>query len=669
MIRRVFIRAQLAAVAVLLTCTCVSGEDGSHLWLRYAEKESGEHARPIVVQGKSATSKVIRAELSTAKISGGEAIVVGTPENSELVRSLGWDAELSALGTEGFVIRSANFDAKPAIIVASSGEIGSLYGAFHLLRLAQTHQLNPPLAVSQQPKLALRLLNHWDNLDGSIERGYAGKSIWNWDDLPGKLDPRYTVYARANASIGINGVVLNNVNASPKSLSSEYLKKTAALADLWRPYGIRVYLTANFASPKKVGGLATADPLDPNVIAWWKAKADEIYQLIPDFGGFLVKANSEGQPGPQDYRRTHADGAKMLADAVAPHGGIVMWRAFVYDSKDPDRAKRAFAEFTPLDGKFKPNVIVQAKNGPIDFQPREPFHPLFGAMTQTRVMAELQITQENLGQQKHLVYLAPMWKECLDSDTFASGAGSTVAKQISAIAGVANIGSDMNWCGHHFAQANWYAFGRLAWDSDLSAEKITDEWLAQTFTTDDATRAKLHAMMMSSWETFVSYSEPLGLHHWVAGDHYAPSPWHAKDVRPEFTATYYHRADAVGIGFDRTSRGSGAVDQYNSPLREQLDDVGTCPEKFLLWFHHVPWSHRMQSGRTLWQEMCDSYKSGAERADAMQVTWNSLRDKIDEQRYREVAERLAIQSRDAAAWRDKCLAYFQSVHHLPMPSE
>jgi alpha-glucuronidase len=646
------------------------GEDGSKLWLRYSRP--ADHARPIVVGGKSPTCEIIRAELSAAGVGGDEAIVVGTPADSHLIRALGWEAELNELGPEGFIIRSTDVAGRSAIVVASSNEAGSLYGTFHLLRLVTTEQLKPPIAVSQRPKRKLRLLNHWDNLDGSIERGYAGKSIWKWDELPGKLDARYVVYARANASIGINGVVLNNVNASPRSLSREYLKKTAALADLWRLYGIRVYLTANFASPKKLGDLPTTDPLDPRVIAWWKSKADEIYQLIPDFGGFLVKANSEGQPGPQDYHRTHADGANVLADALAPHGGVVMWRAFVYDSKDPDRAKRAYAEFTPLDGKFRSNVIVQAKNGPIDFQPREPFHPLFGAMKQTRVMAELQITQENLGQQQHLVYLAPMWKECLDSDTFARGAPaseSTVARRIDAVAGVANIGSDANWCGHHFAQANWYAFGRLAWDPDLSAEQIADEWLAQTFDTDDATRAKLRTMMMSSWPTFVSYSEPLGLHHWVAGDHYAPSPWHDKDIRPEFTATYYHQADARGIGFDRTSRGSGAVNQYNSPLREQIDDPATCPEKFLLWFHHVPWSHRMKSGRTVWEELCASYQSGAEAAKAMEATWNSLKDKIDEQRHREVAQRLAIQSSDAAAWRDKCLGYFQSINHLPMLSE
>jgi len=411
-----------------------------------------------------------------------------------------------------------------------------------------------------------------------------------------------------------------------------------------------------------LGQLKTADPLDPQVISWWKAKADEIYQIIPDFGGFLVKANSEGQPGPQDYRRTHADGANLLADALAPHGGMVMWRAFVYDAKvDADRAKRAYAEFVPLDGKFRDNVIVQVKNGPIDFQPREPAHPLFAAMKKTSLMAELQITQENLGQAKHLVFLAPMWKEFFATATAASN-------HLAGIAGVSNVGSDTNWCGHLFAQANWYAFGRLAWDPDLSADQIADEWIRQTLTTDARSVASIKSMMLPSWEMFVSYSEPLGLHHWVAGDHYAPQPWHAKDVRPEFTATYYHHADSQGIGFDRTAKtGSGATTQYASPLREQLENVQTCPEKYLLWFHHVPWDFRMKSGRTLWQELCADYDRGAQQAKAMEATWASLSDRIDPQRHREVAERLAIQARDAAAWRDQCINYFQSLKHRSRP--
>ncbi len=678
---RLRFRFRMLASFALLCVTLASNalaEDGSKLWLRYGPSADESKSLPtrIVVEGKSATCDVIRAEVAEAieGLTGAEpvtsadadAVVVGTVENSEVIRALGWVKELEALGKEGFVIRSTRVDGRRAIVVASVGEMGALYGAFHLLRMAQTDRLREPVSVVQKPRLALRLINHWDNIDRSMERGYAGPSLWKWDELPGKLDPRYTVYARAEASLGINGAVLNNVNAQSQSLSTEYLKKAAALAGLFRPYGIRVYLTANFAAPKKLGKLPTADPLDPQVIAWWNAKADEVYSLIPDFGGFLVKANSEGQPGPQDYKRTHADGANLLADAVGRHGGIVMWRAFIYDNKDPDRAKRAYLELIPMDGKFRPNVMVQVKNGPVDFQPREPFHPLFGAMKETPLVAELQIVQENLGQSKHLVYLAPMWKECFNSDTFARGAGSKVVKQFAAIAGVSNVGSDTNWCGHHFAQANWYAFGRLAWDQDLSSEQIADEWLAQTFTTDADARAKMRAMMMSSWEAFVSYSEPLGLHHWVAKDHYAPEPWHAKDVRPEYTATYYHHADANGIGFDRTTRGSDAVSQYFPPVRDQFEDVTKCPEKFLLWFHHVPWMHRMKSGTTLWEEMCATYTRGAEEATGMQATWLSLAGKIDEQRYREVGEKLAMQAADAQQWRDQFLAYFQSINHLPM---
>jgi alpha-glucuronidase len=654
-------------------------EDGSRLWLRYAPSADATAVLPkrIIVQGKSLTCDVIRAELAEAirGLSGAEpvesedadAIAVGTPDNSELVRALGWADELKSLGRDGFVIRSTSIHGRRTIVVASSAETGALYGAYHLLRLAQTEQLREPLSVSQKPRLDLRLINHWDNIDRSMERGYAGASIWKWDDLPGKLDPRYVFYARATASLGINGLVLNNVNAQSQSLSADYLNKAKALADLFRPYGIRVYLTANFAAPKKIGKLPTADPLDPQVIAWWKAKADEIYSLIPDFGGFLVKANSEGQPGPQDYKRTHADGANMLADALSPHGGIVMWRAFIYDNKDPDRAKRAYLELKPMDGKFRPNVVVQVKNGPVDFQPREPFHPLFGAMSQTRLAAELQIVQENLGQSKQLVYLAPMWKEFFNADSYANGPGSTVVKQISAIAGVSNVGSDANWCGHHFAQANFYAFGRLAWDQELTSEQIADEWLAQTFTTDAGTRTKIREMMMGSWEAFVSYSEPLGLHHWVAKDHYAPEPWHAKDVRPEYTATYYHHADASAMGYDRTTRGSDAVSQYFPPVRDQFDDVTKCPEKFLLWFHHVPWTHAMKSGKTLWEELCASYTRGAGQAKVMETTWQSLNGKIDGQRHREVAQKLAIQSRDAQVWRDNFLAYFRSLNRMPIP--
>ena len=527
--------------------------------------------------------------------------------------------------------------------------------------------------------MALRLLDHWDNLDGSIERGYAGPSLWNWAELPGRVDPRIEEYGRANASIGINGAVLNNVNAKPESLTTPYLEKAAALARTLRPYGIRVYLSANFNAPRALGGLATADPLDPAVARWWRDKAAEIYRLIPDFGGFLVKANSEGQPGPQDYGRTHADGANMLADAVAPHGGIVMWRAFVYSAEvDPDRVKRAYLEFVPLDGRFRENVMVQVKNGPLDFQPREPFSPLFGAMPRTPLMAELQITQEYLGQSTHLVYLAPMWKEVLDADTYAAGPGSTVAKVLdgslhgyrrTGIAGVANTGGDANWTGHHFGQANWYAFGRLAWNPDLSAEGIADEWIAMTWGHAADVMSTIRSIMLGSRETYVDYAMPLGLHHLIGGDHYAPMPENADPRRADWSAIYYHRADAWGIGFDRTTRGSNAVGQYRSPLRERWNDPATCPETLLLWFHRLPWDYRLASGLTLWDALVRHFTKGAEDARLMESRWTTLRGKVDDERYQAVLGKLQQQAADAAAWRDKTLRYLQQFSQRPLTGQ
>jgi alpha-glucuronidase len=490
---------------------------------------------------------------------------------------------------------------------------------------------------------------------------------------PDRVDQRLRDYARANASIGINGAVINNVNANPRSLSAPFLESAAGIARVLRPYGIRVYLAANFAAPKMLGGLATDDPLDPAVARWWRAKADEIYDLVPDFGGFVVKANSEGQPGPQDYGRTHADGANVLADAVAPHGGIVMWRAFVYDPDvDPDRVKRAYTEFAPLDGRFRENVFAQVKNGPLDFQPREPFHPLFGAMPRTPLMAELQITQEYLGQANHLVYLAPMWKELLDADTYARGPGSLVAKVIdgslegkrrTGIAGVANTGRDVNWSGHDFAQANWYAFGRLAWDSGLSSGAIADEWIRMTWGHAPDLVATIRSIMLDSREAFVRYTMPLGLHHVIGGDHYAPMPENTDPRRADWSATYYHRADASGIGYDRTRRGSGAVDQYRSPLRDLWNDPATTPDELLLWFHRLPWDYRMKSGRTLWDELVMSYSRGAEEAKGLETRWRTLHGKVDEGRYQAVLARLRRQTADAAAWRDTCLRYFQTVRN------
>jgi len=678
------------------------GEDGHKLWLRFeppgdAVKNYRQVVKQILVEGDSATCKIIRDELrlATSAILGNAvstdennlldgALFVGTAKNSEIIRDWIRTFDLSRIGDEGFIIRSTRIAKSsianavhPATVIAANTDIGALHGAFHFLRLMQTGRPIAKLDITERPALQLRLMNHWDNPNGTIERGYAGRSMWQWNDLPGKLSPRYAEYARACASIGINGAVINNVNADPGILALENLHKVAALADVWRPYGVRMYLCANFAAPVRLGGLATADPLDQGVISWWKAKADEIYERIPDFGGFLVKANSEGQPGPKTYGRTHADGANVLADALAPHRGNVMWRAFVYDDDiDPDRAKRAYIEFTKLDGQFRPNVVIQVKNGPVDFQPREPFHPLFGAMKQTPVIAEIQATQEYTGQAKHLVYLGTMWKEFLDSDTYAKGRGSTVAKvlagqaapsRITGMVSVTNPGLDTNWCGHHFSQSNWYAFGRLAWNPELSAEKIADEWSRMTFTNDEKTVAVIRGMMMSSRETFVNYTMPLGLHHMIGGDHYAPQPWNASAARTDWTAVYYHHASVDGVGFDRTKHGDRAVEQYFPPVGDLFDDLTRCPEKFLLWFHRCAWDYKLKSGKSLWDELCGKYNEGAKQAAAMQTTWQSLAGKIDPRRHKEVADRLAIQVADSAKWRDQILEYFGQFSKRPVP--
>ncbi|MGH9372081.1 MAG: alpha-glucuronidase family glycosyl hydrolase [Vicinamibacterales bacterium] len=671
-------------------------EDGYRLWLRYAAP--GDAAEPyrrtlrqLVVEGGTPTAQIIRKELAAAIAQmlgsplrdneggpGDGALFVGTPGNSEIIRGLGWTADLSHAGPEGYVIRGARVANHPAIAIASDGEIGALYGAFHFLRLLQTGQPVDRLDIIERPRVQLRLLNHWDNLNGSVERGYAGRSLWQWSDLPGTVSPRYADYARANASIGINGAVVNNVNADVRILLPEYLAKVAALADVWRPYGVRMYLSANVAAPLRLGGLTTADPLDGGVAEWWKAKVAEIYKLIPDFGGFTVKANSEGQPGPKDYGRTHADGANVLADALAPHGGHVIWRAFIYDEDvDPDRAKRAYIEFMKLDGQFHPNVLIQVKNGAIDFQPREPFHPLFGALEKTPVLAEIQATQEYLGQAKHLVYLGTMWEEFLDADTHAKGKGSTVGNtlegaihpyRVTGMVSVVNPGLDANWCGHHFSQSNWYASGRLAWNPEISAEQIADEWTRMTFTSDAKTARTIRSMMMTSREAFVNYTMPLGLHHLIGGDHYAPMPENAKARRADWTAAYYHQASADGIGFDRTMKGNQAVGQYFPPVRDMFDSLATCPEELLLWFHRCGWDHKMTSGETLWNALCEKYHEGAAQAVAMQTTWQSLAGHIDPQRHKEVADRLAIQVADAARWRDHCLQYFQGFSKRPIVS-
>jgi alpha-glucuronidase len=653
-------------------------------------RDAYRHAASAIVAPRSSpTGALIVAELQrglsgllgasvpvSQKVETDGAIVVGTPANSPVIAGLGWSEPLASAGDAGYLIRSATVGRHRVTVIASPGEIGALYGVFHFLRLIQTRQPIAPVKIAERPRLELRLLDHWDNLDGSIERGYAGASLWAWDELPERIDPRIEEYGRANASIGINGAVLNNVNAKPESLTARYLVKTAALARALRPYGIRVYLSANFAAPRVLGGLPTADPLDPGVARWWREKAAEIYRLIPDFGGFLVKANSEGQPGPQDYGRTHADGANMLADAVRPHGGIVMWRAFVYSAEvDPDRVKRAYLEFVPLDGGFRDNVLVQVKNGPLDFQPREPFSPLFGAMPRTPLMAELQITQEYLGQSTHLVYLAPMWKEFVDADTYAAGPGSLVARVLdgtlhkygrTGIAGVANTGRDVNWTGHDFAQANWYAYGRLAWNPGLGAAEIADEWIKMTWGHAPQVVSTIRSLMLDSRETYVDYTMPLGLHHLIGGDHYAPMPENTDPRRLDWSATYYHRADEWGIGFDRTRTGSNAVGQYRSPLREQWGDPATCPENLLLWFHRLPWDYRLGSGRTLWEELVRHYTRGADAARLMESRWEALRGEVDEERHQAVLVKLRRQAADAAGWRDKCLRYFQQFSKRPI---
>jgi alpha-glucuronidase len=694
-------RPVVLAVSIFALNIChVSGEDGYRLWLRYdlindssLLADYKEALSQIVVEGTSETMFAVRDELFTG-LSGlmgkkiefadkprkGGLLIAGTPANSAMLRSIHAEEKLKNAGSEGFCIFTAESGHNKMIIITANTDIGVLYGTFHFLRLLQTYADISNLDISEAPEISLRLLNHWDNLDGKVERGYAGNSLWEWHTLPDYLNPRYRDYARANASVGINGTAITNVNADAQILTPEYLAKVAALANVFRPYGIKVYLTARFSAPVEIGGLTTADPLDEKVIDWWNKKADEIYAYIPDFGGFLVKANSEGQPGPQNYGRNHAEGANLLANALSPHGGVVIWRAFVYSNEEPeDRAKQAYNEFKPLDGKFRENVLIQVKNGAIDFQPREPFHPLFGAMEHTPIMMEFQITQEYLGQGIHLTYLAPLYKECLDADTYAKGKGSTVTSvidgslydnSISGMAGVSNIGDDRNWCGHPIAQSNWYAFGRLAWNSENSAEKIAREWIKITYSTDEDIVSTMEDIMMISREAGVNYRTPLGLHHQMAWhNHYGPGPWIRDKPRADWTSVYYNRADKEGIGFDRTSSGSNATSQYSLPVAGQFENLETCPEEFLLWFHHVPWNYKMRSGRTLWEELCYRYYMGTSQVKIMQEKWDSLEGKIDEERFRHVQSLLKIQLRDAVEWRNACLLYYQTYSDMPIPAE
>ncbi len=683
-------------VGYFLTIT-LRAEDGYRLWLRYdlvdnrtILQEYQKLISSIQVNGESATIAIIKNELSTAlqsllgkkiplqsTISNGSVVVAAQP--NQHIRAVVDEATWNKLGRDGFVIRTGPSNNSQVIFILGNTDVAVLYGVFHFLRLLQTQQDIRQLNIVSIPRIQHRLLNHWDNLNRYVERGYAGISIWNWHQLPDYLDQRYTDYARANASIGINGTVLTNVNANALVLTKDYLVKASALANIFRAYGIRVYLTARFSAPVEIGGLKTADPLDPQVQQWWKDKVNEIYQYIPDFGGFVVKANSEGQPGPQNYGKTHADGANTLADALAPHGGIVMWRAFVYSNETPDdRIKQAYNEFKPLDGKFRKNVSLQVKNGPLDFQPREPFHPLFGAMLKTPLTMEFQLTQEYLGFATHLVYLAPLFKEVLDADTYFDGNGSTVAKVLdgtlqgysnTAMAGVANIGNEHNWTGHPFGQANWYAFGRLAWDHSLNPATIANEWIRQTFTNNLPAVNKIRNIMLTSREAVVNYMTPLGLAHIMGyGHHYGPAPWFSTASRPDWNPVYFHRADSIGVGFDRTEKGSNAVAQYAMEVRKEFDDINRCPESFLLWFHHVPWTFKMKSGKNLWEELCSRYNAGVDSVRGMKKKWNAVKASIDKDRFEQVSMLLNIQEKEAVWWRDACLSYFQTFSRMTIPS-
>lgn len=672
-------------------------EDGYRLWLKYDPLQDSKKVkayrgqlRSVAVNGTSQTDEIIRQELSVAlkgllgespkfaKSLSSNQLVIGTPATVPEIAQAGLNETLASLGNEGYLIKSTKLKGKNVTLITANTEVGTLYGTYHFLRLLQTQSSLNSLEIVSKPSVQVRVLNHWDNLDRHVERGYAGSSIWDWHKLPDYKYQLYYDYARANASVGINGTVLNNVNADPLILTPHYLEKVEALAEIFRPYGIKVYLSVKFSSPQLIGGLKTSDPLDPQVQKWWKDKAAEIYKRIPDFGGFLVKANSEGQPGPGDFGRSHAEGANMLADAVQPHGGIVMWRAFVYaNEKNEERSKQAYSEFKPLDGQFRDNVLVQVKNGPIDFQPREPFSPLFGATPKTPLMMEFQITLEYLGFSTHLVYLGTMFKETLDADTYAKGPGSTVAKvvdgslfnnQITGMAGVANIGTDRNWTGHIILQSNWYMFGRLAWDHQLSAESIADEWVRMTLSNDAEVVSKVTDMMMNSREITVNYMTPIGLHHIMdEGHHYGPGPWIKDLERDDWTSVYYHRASKTGIGFDRSPTGVNAVEQYFSPLREQYASPETTPEELLLWFHHLSWDYKTRSGRTLWDEIVHRYYQGAKDVSQMLNTWNSLQSKLDPHQFRQVQMALQIQEKEAYWWRNTCVLYFQTFSDRPIP--
>jgi len=664
-------KAILFHLFFLLSILSLNAQDGHELWLR----KKTPLPLTVISSKKSPTLDIAVQELKQGWQGNSGAAVTLILKNDKAIKG------------DGFKLGQNSIQANT--------DLGILYGVYELLRRQQTGE-----AITNEvlnPSYEFRILNHWDNPNGSVERGYAGNSIfWRRDSsfvVTERDKTLWQEYARANSSIGINGSVLNNVNASQLILTPDYLKRVKTIADIFRPYGVKVYLSVKFTSPALLGGLSTSDPLNDSVKAWWKAKAKEIYSLVPDFGGFLVKASSEGQPGPQDYGRTHADGANVMADAVKPYGGIVMWRAFVYSPNDKDRAKQAYNEFMPFDGQFRDNVIIQVKNGPVDFQPREPFSPLFGAMKKTSIMPELQITQEYLGHSVHLVFLSTMWEELLQSDTYQQGQGSTVARvtdgsvypqKHTAIAGVSNIGLDTNWCGHHFAQSNWYAFGRLAWNNGLKSEQIADEWIKLTFY--GAESAKTNAanyasewnqnfltpvkqMMLESREAAVNYMMPLGFHHIMsANGHYGPGPWWGPArVRADWTPPYYHQAGTNGVGFDRTKTGSDAVSQYHEPLASQFNDPKTCPDIYLLWFHHLPWDYKMKSGRTLWDEICYHYDKGIQQVRGFQKIWDKAELYVDSARFTAIQQKLRSQSSNAVLWKDACLLYFQQFSRMPIP--
>ena len=669
-------------------------DNGYKLWLGYHKITDGVKATAYRNQLQQVAFTATSPQLKAAKAellkglddmlglkpqdgnTGTASLWAGT---TETLQPLIGSNKLNITNNEGYIIKTLTVNNKKRIVIAGKTDVGVLYGVFNFLKLLQTNQPLNSLNIEDYPRLTHRILNHWDNLNRTVERGYAGASIWNWHKLPGFIDARYIDYARANASIGINGTVLNNVNSNVLILTPEYLPKVKALADAFRPYGIKVYLSVKFSSPAEIGGLKTADPLNGEVRQWWKNKVDEIYKYVPDFGGFLVKANSEGQPGPQTYGRNHADGANMLAEALEPHHGIVMWRAFVYDSNVPDdRAKQAYNEFKPLDGQFKDNVIVQVKNGAIDFQPREPFHPLFGAMPKTPLMIEFQITQEYTGFSTHLVYQAPLFKETLDADTYSAGKGSTVAKVlatkinakgITGIAGVANIGDDINWCGHPFAQANWYAFGRLAWNPAQTPAAIANDWLRMTFTNNASFVQPMAQQMLQSRENTVNYMTPLGLHHIMGiNTHYGPGPWVDNAGRPDWTSVYYHKADSLGIGFNRSNTGTNATGQYAPQVRDLFNDPAKCPDINLLWFHHLSWDYKMRSGKTLWQDLVHHYYTGVDSVKHLQTVWDGMQGKVDAAQFNTVKQLINIQLDEAIRWRDACVLYFQTFSKRPIPA-